>query len=208
MEIFCNCMQPNYDQIVSYGPKWWTEYREMDANYRFAGWTLDLMAYWLEKIIQNQFPAIADENTIRILERILGIEYDPDATLEERRKIVAIYYSGTGKLSKSVIQSTVKFYTGCDCDIFWDGTVFRIDVLGEKGPQFINDKILKFIRRRMPAHISYSVSAEEETKQIERIGLAHVLVPNMVIQCEQLNYTQAVEYVGISHVVVPNIILV
>lgn len=44
MDIFCNG-QNGYEEIANYGPRWWTEYREMDANYRFAGWTLNLMAY-------------------------------------------------------------------------------------------------------------------------------------------------------------------
>ena len=69
MEIFGNRWRPNYDEIVSYGPRWLTEYREMDANYRYAGWTLDLMACWLERIVNNDFPAYADEETIGMWER-------------------------------------------------------------------------------------------------------------------------------------------
>ena len=87
MEVFNNQQRSGYEEIVSYGPKWWTEFREMDANYRFAGWTLDLMAYWLERVVNNQFPANADERTITtVFEPALGIEPEPDETLEERRK--------------------------------------------------------------------------------------------------------------------------
>lgn len=32
MEIFYNSHSPGYEEIVSYGPKWWTEYKEMDAG--------------------------------------------------------------------------------------------------------------------------------------------------------------------------------
>ena len=112
MEIFNNQQRSGYEEIVSYGPKWWTEFREMDANYRFAGWTLDLMAYWLERVVNNQFPANADERTITtVFEPALRIEPEPDETLEERRKTAAAYWSGTGKLSKTVIQSIIKAYT-------------------------------------------------------------------------------------------------
>ena len=38
MEVFNNQQRSGYEEIVSYGPKWWAEFREMDANYRFAGW--------------------------------------------------------------------------------------------------------------------------------------------------------------------------
>ena len=85
MEVFNNQQRSGYEEIASYGPKWWTEFREMDANYRFAGWTLDLMAYWMERVVNNQFPANADERTITtVFEPALGIEPEPDETLEER----------------------------------------------------------------------------------------------------------------------------
>ena len=32
MEIFYNQERSGYEEIVSYGPSWWTEYREMNAN--------------------------------------------------------------------------------------------------------------------------------------------------------------------------------
>ena len=126
MEIFYNQERSGYEEIVSYGPSWWTEYREMDANYRFAGWTLDLMAHFLEQEVKNQFPSQADEKTIKMFERLLRIEYDSELTLEERRRVVSAYYSGTGHLSRSVILSLVKAYTGHEGEVYWHGPVLRI----------------------------------------------------------------------------------
>ena len=108
MEVFFNRQRPGYDEIKSYGPRWWTEYREMDAVYRFAGWTLDLMAYWLERLVNNQFPATADEHAIEMFEDVLGIDPEPGATLEDRRRTVGAYYSGNSKLSESVIKQIIK----------------------------------------------------------------------------------------------------
>jgi len=207
MEIFYNQSRPNYEEISSYGPKWWTEYREMDANYKFAGWTLDLMAYHLEKLIKNQFPMLADEKTIGILEKLLCIESDTSIPLDERRRIVMMYYSGNGHLSRSLIQQMIRIYVGCESEIFWDGLTFQIKIIGEEGPQFINEKILKFISRRMPAHISYGVSVQETIRQMDHVGIRHVLIPNMVISCEKLNFKFIHEHVGMQHVIVPNVVL-
>ena len=91
MEIFHNRDRPNYEEVVSYGPKWWTEYREMDANYRFAGWTLDLMAYFLEQTVKNQFPSQADERTIAMFERM--------------RKLWDVMRKGSSYVSDSSISS-------------------------------------------------------------------------------------------------------
>ena len=155
MEIFYNNVRPNYEEIVSYGPKWWTEYREMDANYRFAGWTLDLMAHFLERTIKNQFPMQADEKTIAMFERLLRIEYDSDMTLEERRRTVAAYYSGTGHLSRSVILQLIKAYTGHDGEVYWDGLRLCIAFNNNSNHKISMGILQKILDRRMPAHIDY-----------------------------------------------------
>lgn len=155
MEIFHNRDRPNYEEIVSYGPGWWTEYREMDANYRFAGWTLDLMAYFLEQTIKNQFPSQADERTIAMFERMLRIEYDAEMTLEERRRVVMAYYSGTGHLSRSVILQLIKAYTGHDGKVYWDGDVLCIAFDNNDTYRISISLLQKILDRRMPAHIAY-----------------------------------------------------
>lgn len=158
MEVFNNQQRSGYEEIASYGPKWWTEFREMDANYRFAGWTLDLMAYWMERVVNNQFPANADERTITtVFEPALGIEPEPDETLEERRKTVAAYWSGTRKLSKTVIQSIIKAYTGCESELWWNGIKLQIRIFCDEDEQFSQRKLHNIISRRYPAHLSFAI---------------------------------------------------
>lgn len=156
MEIFYNSQRPGYDEIVSYGPAWWTEYLEMDANYRYAGWTLDLMAYYLERIVKNQFPSQADEETITMFEKLLRIESDVELTLEERRRIVSAYYSGSGHLSRSVILTLVKAYTGQDGEVYWHDGVLRIEFNTDDGVFVSIGLLQKVIERRIPAHIPFS----------------------------------------------------
>ena len=157
MEIFYNAVDPNYDQIVEMGPKWWTEYREMDANYRYAGWTLDLMAYFLEKLIQNEFPTYCDEETLTIFENVLQIEYDTEMTLEERRRVVSAYWSGNGKMSKTTIEGIVSSYTGQDADIRWEDETLVIDFDNTDTAMVSMSMLQRILRRRMPAHIDYSI---------------------------------------------------
>lgn len=207
MKVFFNDQRPGYEEIVSYGPMWWTEYLEMDAVYKFAGWTLDLMAWFLEKIVGNQFPGTADEEGLAIFENILGIQPEAGSSLEERRKIVLLYYSGTGKLSGSVIQNLIRSYMGCDSDILWDGQIFEIKILGEDGPQQLNEGFLEVIRRRMPAHIAYGISLKEQIMQPEYVALAHTLAPHLTIHMDKINYYRLTEYMGIAHAMMPRISL-
>lgn len=209
MRIFHNRDRPNYQEIISYGPKWLTEYREMDANYQYAGWTLDLMAYWLEQIVCNVFPLHADEATITEFEKFLEIEFDPSATLEERRKVVAAYYYfGYGKLSKTAIQNLIKAYTGCDSDVTYDGLAFSIYIAGNGLPVLMDDKILNIISRRMPAHLGYSVNIEEEIMLTEYLGIVQVISPHLTILSEELNKVILTERIAVAHVMRPNIIIV
>ena len=172
MEIFHNHDEPNYLTIVDYGPKWFTEFREMDANLRYAGWTLDLAAHWLERIVNNLFPESADERTIAMFERILCIEYDTlDVSLEERRRTVMAYWYGIGKLSRTSILQMAEEYTGCECDAWWLGkTVFVLcilDDLDKVGVRYDYRRIISILRKRLPAHLGFLIQARWKGFDIE-----------------------------------------
>lgn len=154
MDVFNNREIPGYEELVSYGPSWWAEYKEMDAVYRFAGWTLDLMAMWLEKLILNQFPAYADKEAIAVFEKILRIESWEDDSLEERRRTVAATLQGSRKFSASEIMALIRAYSGCSSEVWWQDTVLhiRISLIDEVG--FLPGKISTMIDRKMPAHIA------------------------------------------------------
>lgn len=114
--VFYNQERSGYEELVSYGPYFYKDILEMDANYQFAGKTLDIMAEGLEAIISNQFIDSADESTILRMERWLGVETDFSRTLEDRRKKVKLVWNGGEKLSGSFIKNLVRSYTGCDDD--------------------------------------------------------------------------------------------
>lgn len=155
MIVFNNRDRPNYEQIVDMAPKWLNEYREMNANNRFAGWTLDLMTYFLDQIVLNEFPKYCDEPTLRAYEKIFLIEYDGDASLDERRRTVMAYWSGIGKINKTAIMNMVSMYTGAIAEVRWDDGVLIIDFDNTATRAVSMGMLQKIVRRRMPAHIDY-----------------------------------------------------
>jgi len=155
MEIFNIGENAGYDEIVSMGPKWWTEYREMDAVYRYQGWLSDLEIHFINRLIKNQFPGEADEETVKKFERMFKFEPEADETLDERRRVVSAYYSGTGKLSFSTIRSIVRSYTGSECDIWWDGCELNLRIYCEDEVSFSNRRVYRIIERRFPAHLVF-----------------------------------------------------
>jgi len=157
MEIFDNREYSNYEQIVEMGPSWLTDFREMDANYQYAGWTLDLAAYFLEMLINNEFPEHCDEATLAKFERILRIEYDNEMSLEERRRTVSAFWAGNGKLNKTAIEGIVKSYTGQDAAISWSDQTLVIDFDNTETAVVAMSMLQRILERRMPAHIDYQI---------------------------------------------------
>lgn len=155
MEIFDISENSGYEEIVSMGPKWWTEYKEMDAVYRYHGWLMDLKIHFVNRVIFNQFPGQADEETVKKFERMFKFEPEETDTLEDRRRLVAAYYSGTGKLSFSVIESIIRSYTGSKSDIWWEGQELNIRIYCEDEVSFSNRRVYQIIKRRFPAHLVF-----------------------------------------------------
>lgn len=164
MEIFRNTPTPYYDQLVKAGPAWLAEFREMDANYQFAAWTLELGAHFLDRMIQNEFPAYCDEEHLIIFERLLNIEYEREVTMEERRRTVCAYWSGNGKISKSTIEGMVSTYTGHEADVRWEGTTLVIDFDNTDTINVYLSMLQRILRRRMPAHIDYRLRCAASVK--------------------------------------------
>lgn len=156
MEIFYNSHSPGYEEIVSYGPKWWTEYKEMDAVYMFEGWLLDILAKKMEQEVKNLFPSQADDSTLFEYEKLFGIEHDVEISIEDRRRIVEAYYAGIGHLSRSSILQLIKTYTGHEGNVQWgEGGVLLI-TFNNDDSVFVSLGILqKIIERRIPAHIPF-----------------------------------------------------
>lgn len=207
MEIFYNSSSPGYEEIVSYGPKWWTEYREMNAVYMFEGWLLDILAKKMEQEVKNLFPSQADLPTLLAYERMLGIEHDAELTIEERRIIVEIYYSGTGHLSGSVILQLIKAYTGHEGKVYWDGDTLCVE-FNNNDSGFISLGILqKIISRRIPAHIPFqtkctckvslglSIETEAWEKRFIQAGLLPDVNMGLGIACDGITVKAAVQAV-------------
>lgn len=161
IDYFHNHDRPNYEEVSSYGPRWWLEWAEMDANYRYAGWTLDLMVYWLDRVVSNQFPMHADLETIRKLEKLLGIDVDYSMTIQERRGIVAAYYFYAGHLSRTAIREIIRSCTDCESEVRWggeDNNILKIDII-QRGKDALPaaDRAYVILYRRKPAHIAMNV---------------------------------------------------
>lgn len=157
--VFYNQERSGYEELVSYGPYFYKDILEMDANYKFAGKTLDVMAEGLESIISNQFISSADESTILRMERWLGIDTDFSRTLEDRKKKVQLVWNGGEKLSGSFIKNLVRSYTGCDDDPAVKMTTYlSINACISANKSVYISDLVEQLEKMKPAHIRMVLS--------------------------------------------------
>ena len=110
---------PNKKLLESWGPSYWKQFREMEANYAFAGWTLDLMEYQIYRLINNLFILTSDEKTIEKYEKLFGITATSDNTLTERKNALIPRYIGHQKISFSSIKAMIRKMTGAEVFMSW-----------------------------------------------------------------------------------------
>lgn len=161
MNVFHNQQKTGYEEIVSYGPRFYPQIREMDAIYRFAGWTVDQMAADLENLIGKQFVMNMDPMQLTFYEQLFQLPVE-GLSLEERRKQVFTYIYGNGKLSASKIAAFITVLYGEDSVttiVMEEGLVISILTAGLTDAA--HQQLIGYLNRVLPAHISYDIIYEK-----------------------------------------------
>lgn len=159
MLVFNNQLRSGYEEICSYSPSYYPAIKEMDAIFRFAGWTLDLMADDLEKVIAYQFINYMNDETLRRFERFMGI-LPNNMSIEERKIIAYAAWTRTGKLSKTKIIAIVNTFVDCECQVSLNGSILVINMLiDDIQLKYINN-IREMLQKSIPAHLSFLMSSE------------------------------------------------
>lgn len=154
MLVFNNQQRSGYEELASYGPKFYMRMREMDAIYQFAGFTADCMAFDLEELIALQFIAFMDDEALTRFEKFLSLETDKTKTLDERRLLAFASYSSAGKLSKTKISDIINSFAECVCHIILIGSTIEINMTFKDNPAAYMNNIRQLISKSIPAHIS------------------------------------------------------
>ena len=147
---------PNKELLESMGPSYWKEFREMEANYAYAGWTLDLMEYQFYRLINNLFIMTCDEQTLQKYEKLFGITPQDNQSLDSRRLTVLLLYVGRQKASFSSMRQYIKSTVGADSVLAWDPEhdyTLRVRILASDENSFSIAELHRAMAARVPAHI-------------------------------------------------------
>lgn len=159
MSVFNNDVRSGYEEIKSYYPTYYFDVKEMDANFKFAGWLTDIMANGLELTVANQFVTSMGEEMITRMEVFLSLTSNKSRPLEERRKMVSATLIGFGKISGSRIKEIIKSFVDATVDISFKDEYLTILVARkttEYTVLFMND-IESILSKQTPVHIARKI---------------------------------------------------
>lgn len=154
----------NYEELISYYPRYYREVWEMVAILKANGRLLDDAQDAIENIYKNGFIDSMDEAAIAELERFLYIRARSQRTLEERRRLIKSYIIGFGKISATLLSDMLQAYTGSPSIIklepFDDQRNNKLYI--STSPQndffFFASDVLDILSKKVPAHIPFSIA--------------------------------------------------
>lgn len=159
MDIFNNHQLSGYEELKSYGPRYYDNIAEMDANYKFAGYTVDLMADGLDSLIDNQFITSMDAKHLEKLISFLNIIFNNGEKIDEKRKVVLVAWNSEGKVNRTKIIDIIKLYVGeeTQVSVVFENETLTIAVNSLLSDQEINAVIENYLSSNIPSHIKYQV---------------------------------------------------
>jgi len=154
-DVFYNRERTGYQELKSYMPKWWPEIKEMDANLKFAGRTLDDAAKDMEQFVLNWFFDTMDEATLTIFENFLGITGFGSRDLQDRRNMAKATWIGGQKMSRPRIKSLVLAYLGCNCTVTFTHEVTIRPVVTDPNSTLYLGELIDVLYKQIPAHLEW-----------------------------------------------------
>ncbi len=176
--VFDNFEESGYEEISGYSPAFYKQIKEMDANFKFAGWCTDLMKTKLEEVVDNLFAASMNEDAISRVEQWLYLHANSDYDLETRRKMLGAVMTGTGKFGRQKIIDIVQTYTGVTPTMTFDHMLTIHADITDANTEEVNDMYSE-IKKKIPGHILFVIYLDvyytfytEEEASVEGIDIA------------------------------------
>lgn len=154
----------NYEELITYYPRFYREVFEMVEILKAHGKIADELEDNIERTFLNCFIDYADETTIAKLEKFLQIGLNKSRTLEERRRLVKSFFIGFGKVSASMLAGMIQSYTGAGvksrfepCDDERNNMLYLDFQRGNEPTLYMSD-INLLLSKKIPAHIKWQAA--------------------------------------------------
>lgn len=164
MKLYDKYWPSNYDELITYYPRFYRDVLEMDAILRAHGGVADGLEDDIEQVYLNSFIDYADEATITSLEKFLGIGLNKQRTLEERRRLVKSFFVGFGKVSATMLEEMIESYTGAEVSSRFEASdeegnnALYLDFERGGVEMLYMSDIIFLLEKKIPAHIKWQAA--------------------------------------------------
>lgn len=156
MKFYNKYFKNNYDELITYYPRYYREVFEMVEILKAHGKIADCLEENIERVFLNNFILTADEKTIKIWEEdILDITYQKKLSLEQRKNVIIAMLCGHGHIGEPEIRQIIANYTKNNVAI--DFQKGRLSILID-GIVFDEINLYHTLLKRIPAHIGLGMS--------------------------------------------------
>lgn len=171
MSVFNNDYRSGFEELKRYYPNYYSKIKEMDANLKFAGSTLDMMANGLEEIVKNRFIATASEEVIKRLEAFYNIKPDERRSLADRRKLlIAISNSADQHFGRREIKAVVLSFVNAAIDVMFVNSMITVNINRDIEDSFLLTDCHNTLLDMMPAHLGLTLDILSEFQSKVYVG--------------------------------------
>lgn len=145
----------NYEELKTFLPVFYDDVFEMQAILEVSGDGLDKAENGLDRVLLNNFIMDADENAIARLEKFLYLQVDRMRPLDERKRLLASFFVGFGKMSATNLKEIVYSFTSAASEVFFNEGIVSIEIERGSSPSLYLIDVDTIISRRIPAHLPF-----------------------------------------------------
>lgn len=164
MRFYEKYFKNNYEELITYYPRFYRDVYEMVEILKAQGRITDQLEDDIEQTYLNNFIDYADEATIENLEKFLMIGLNKSRTLEERRRLVKSYFVGSGKVSATMLKEMIESYTNAPVEVLFEpsdekgNNTLYINFQRGKEPTLYMSDISVLLGKKIPAHIQWQAA--------------------------------------------------
>lgn len=162
MKLYEKYYGSNYEELITYYPRFYREVFEMVEILKAHGRIADELEDNIEQTFLNCFIDYADEPTITKFERFLKISLNKSRTLEDRRQLVKSFFVGFGKVSAKMLKEMIYTYTNSYSNIIFEpsdefnnNTLYVYIYLNRGAKDIYKSDIKQMLSKKIPAHVNF-----------------------------------------------------
>lgn len=150
----------NYHEIQGFVADYYLNFIEAQAYFKVLGYELDLSENTNMRILLNNFIYNSDEQAIERMETYLYLPVEKTKPLEDRKRLVASFFIGFGKMSASKIKEIVYQFTDALPVVAFKESNIMVEIERGTTPTLYLVDVGTVLSRRLPAHLGFVLSVK------------------------------------------------